>query len=146
MVDQVEDAPRKDIIVQAFGNSGYIVGKDMDDAIAIMNAVAPEHLCIQVENPMDVLSRIRNAGSIFVGPYTPIAAGDYASGTNHVLPTSGYAKVCSGLTVQMFRKTSTIQSLTPDGLAALAPTICTLARTEGLAAHARSVEIRKVRR
>lgn len=143
MMDQIKDAPRKDIILQALSNSGYIVAKDMDLAVEVMNGVAPEHLCIQVRDTMGVLSRIRNAGSIFVGPYTPIAAGDYASGTNHVLPTSGYATVCSGLTVQMFRKTSTVQWLTKDGLESLAHTITTLAHEEGLASHAASVEIRR---
>ena len=132
----------RDIIAQSMKNSGYIVAKDMELAIEIMNGVAPEHLCIEVKDPMDVLSKIRNAGSIFVGPYTPIAAGDYASGTNHVLPTSGYATMCSGLTVSMFRKTSTVQMLTKEGLAALAPTINTLAGVEGLHAHANSVKIR----
>ncbi|AGI47748.1 histidinol dehydrogenase [Thermoplasmatales archaeon BRNA1] len=143
MEEQVAEAPRRDIIVQSFQNSGYIVCKDMELAIETMNEVAPEHLCIQVRDPMDVLSKIRNAGSIFVGPYTPIAAGDYASGTNHVLPTSGYATMCSGLTVSMFRKTSTVQILTKDGLRELAPTITTLADAEGLNAHAASVDIRR---
>ncbi len=143
MMEQLKDMPRRDIIAQSMKNSGYIVAKDMELAAEVMNGVAPEHLCIQVRDSMDVLSRIRNAGSIFVGPYTPIAAGDYASGTNHVLPTSGYASMCSGLTVSMFRKTSTVQILTKDGLETLAPTIDTLARVEGLEAHARSVDIRR---
>lgn len=142
MMEQLAGEPRRDMIAQAFKNSGYIVAKDMDLAIETMNGIAPEHLCIEVMDPMDVLSKIRNAGSIFVGPYTPIAAGDYASGTNHVLPTSGYATMCSGLTVSMFRKTSTVQMLTKGGLAALAPTINTLAGVEGLHAHASSVRIR----
>ena len=142
MMIQLKDEPRRDIIAQSMKNSGYIVAKAMELAIEIMNGVAPEHLCIEVKDPMDVLSKIRNAGSIFVGPYTPIAAGDYASGTNHVLPTSGYATMCSGLTVSMFRKTSTVQMLTKEGLAALAPTINTLAGVEGLHAHANSVKIR----
>lgn len=142
MMIQLKDEPRRDIIAQSMKNSGYIVAKDMELAIEIMNGVAPEHLCIEVKDPMDVLSKIKNAGSIFVGPYTPIAAGDYASGTNHVLPTSGYATMCSGLTVSMFRKTSTVQMLTKEGLAALAPTINTLAGVEGLHAHANSVKIR----
>lgn len=142
MMIQLKDEPRRDIIAQSMKNSGYIMAKDMELAIEIMNGVAPEHLCIEVKDPMDVLSKIRNAGSIFVGPYTPIAAGDYASGTNHVLPTSGYATMCSGLTVSMFRKTSTVQMLTKEGLAALAPTINTLAGVEGLHAHANSVKIR----
>ncbi len=143
MMEQVAVTPRRDIILQALQNSGHIVCKDMELAIETMNGVAPEHLCIQTRDTMDVLSKIRNAGSIFVGPYTPIAAGDYASGTNHVLPTSGYASVCSGLTVAMFRKTSTVQILSKEGLESLAPTICTIAHEEGLEAHARSVTIRK---
>ena len=144
MVRQLEKEPRRDIIAKAMENSGYIVCKDMDLAVETMNGVAPEHLCIEVRDPMDVLSKVRNAGSIFVGPHTPIAAGDYASGTNHVLPTSGYASVCSGLTVQMFRKTSTVQMLTKEGLASLAPTIMTLSAEEGLHAHGQSVRARKV--
>ncbi len=144
MVRQLEKEPRRDIIAKAMENSGYIVCKDMDLAVETMNGVAPEHLCIEVRDPMDVLSKVRNAGSIFIGPYTPIAAGDYASGTNHVLPTSGYASVCSGLTVQMFRKTSTVQMLTKEGLASLAPTIMTLSAEEGLHAHGQSVRARKV--
>ena len=142
MMDLLKDEPRRDIIAKSTANSGYIVCKDMDLAIETMNGVAPEHLCIQVRNPQDALSKIRNAGSIFVGPYTPIAAGDYASGTNHVLPTSGYARMYSGLTANMFRKTSTVQMLTEDGLASLAPTITTLADVEGLHAHGMSVDIR----
>ena len=142
MMDILKDEPRKDIIAKSTANSGYIVCKNMDLAIETMNGVAPEHLCIEVRDPQDALSKIRNAGSIFVGPYTPIAAGDYASGTNHVLPTSGYAKVYSGLTANMFRKTSTVQMLTKEGLESLAPTITTLARVEGLHAHGMSVDIR----
>lgn len=140
---QVAKEPRREYIAQALGNSGYIVAKDMELAIETMNGVAPEHLCLDVRDPMDVLSKIRNAGSIFVGPYTPIAAGDYASGTNHVLPTSGYATMYSGLNVAHFRKTSTVQMLTKEGLAALMPTITTLAKAEGLHAHAESVKIRR---
>ncbi len=142
MMDLLKDEPRRDIIAKSTANSGYIICKNMDLAIETMNGIAPEHLCIQVRDPQDVLSKIRNAGSIFVGPYTPIAAGDYASGTNHVLPTSGYARVYSGLTANMFRKTSTVQMLTEDGLANLSPTITTLAKVEGLHAHGMSVDIR----
>ena len=142
MMKLLENEPRRDIIAKSTANSGFIVCKDMDLAVETMNGIAPEHLCIQVRDPQDVLSKIRNAGSIFVGPYTPIAAGDYASGTNHVLPTSGYAKVYSGLTANMFRKTSTVQMLTKDGLANLSPTITALAKVEGLHAHGMSVDIR----
>ena len=107
-----------------------------------MNEMAPEHLSIQTADPLDTLSKVRNGGSIFVGPYTPVAAGDYASGTNHVLPTAGNAKVASGLNVAHFRKTSTVQILTREGLETLSPTIRTIAEAEGLIAHSDSVKVR----
>lgn len=139
----IEAAPRREIIEKAMNNSGYIIAEDMDLAVEIMNGIAPEHLSIQVKDPLDVLGKVTNAGSIFVGPYTPVAAGDYASGTNHVLPTSGYAKTCSGLNISHFMKTSTVQILSKEGLASLAPTIETLAEAEGLYAHRDSVKVRK---
>ena len=139
---QVKDAPRKEIITAAMKNSGYIVADDMDLAIEMMNEVAPEHLCIQTKDVMDTLSKVRNAGSIFVGRYTPIAAGDYASGTNHVLPTACGAKLYSGLNVAHFRKTSTVQMLTKDGLDIIAPTIRKISKAEGLFAHCNSVDVR----
>ncbi len=138
----IEAAPRREIIEAAMENSGYIVADSMDLAIEITNEIAPEHLSIQVRDPLDVLGKVRNAGSIFVGPYTPVAAGDYASGTNHVLPTSGYAKTCSGLNVSMFMKTSTVQILSREGLENLSPTIQTIAEAEGLFAHRDSVRVR----
>ncbi len=143
MEKMIEDAPRKEIITKAMDNSGYIVSEDLDLAIEVMNGIAPEHLSIQVRDPLDVLSKVRNGGSIFIGPYTPVAAGDYASGTNHVLPTAGHAMTCSGLNVAHFMKTSTVQYLTKEGLANIACTIETLAEAEGLFAHKESVKIRK---
>ena len=143
MEKMIEDAPRKEIITKAMDNSGYIVSEDLDLAIEVMNGIAPEHLSIQVRDPLDVLSKVRNGGSIFIGPYTPVAAGDYASGTNHVLPTAGHAMTCSGLNVAHFMKTSTVQYLTKEGLASIACTIETLAEAEGLYAHKESVAIRK---
>ena len=143
MEGMIEKAPRREIIEKAINNSGYIIAEDMDLAIEIMNGIAPEHLSIQVRDPLDVLGKVRNGGSIFVGPYTPVAAGDYASGTNHVLPTSGHASTCSGLNIHHFMKTSTVQMLSKEGLAVLAPTIETLATAEGLHAHCESVKIRK---
>lgn len=142
MEKMIAKAPRREIIEKAMDNSGYIIAEDLDLAIEIMNGIAPEHLSIQVRDPMDTLSKVRNGGSIFIGPYTPVAAGDYASGTNHVLPTAGHAMTCSGLNVAHFMKTSTVQYLTSDGLAALAPTIETLATAEGLHAHCESVKVR----
>lgn len=139
----IAEAPRREIIEKAMNNSGYIIAEDIDLAVEIMNGIAPEHLSIQVSDPLDVLGKVRNAGSIFVGPYTPVAAGDYASGTNHVLPTSGHAATCSGLNVSHFMKTSTVQILSKEGLAAIAPTIEALAEAEGLFAHRDSVKVRK---
>ncbi len=139
---QVKDAPRKEIITAAMKNSGYIVADSMDIAIEMMNDIAPEHLSIQTKDVMDVLSKVRNAGSIFVGPYTPIAAGDYASGTNHVLPTACGAKLYSGLNVAHFRKTSTVQMLTKEGLDIIRPTIRKISKSEGLHAHCNSVDVR----
>ena len=143
MEAMIANAPRKDIINKALENSGYILCDDLDLAIETMNGIAPEHLSIQTTNPLDTLSKVTNAGSIFVGPFTPIAAGDYASGTNHVLPTAGHATTASGLNVAHFRKTSTVQMLTKEGLASLAPTIETLATAEGLHAHCESIKVRK---
>ncbi|HOT04017.1 MAG TPA: histidinol dehydrogenase [Methanolinea sp.] len=136
-------SPRKEIIEKALGHSGYVVSPTMEEAIAGMNEIAPEHLSIQVADPLSVLNMARHAGSIFVGPYTPVAAGDYASGTNHVLPTAGYAKTYSGLNVSHFCKTSTVQIIDRRGLEAIGDTIETIADAEGLCAHAESVRIRR---
>jgi histidinol dehydrogenase len=129
-------------MISALKNSGYIVEDDVELAAEIMNGIAPEHLSIQVKDPLSILSMVTNAGSIFIGPYTPVAAGDYASGTNHVLPTAGHAATMSGLNVAHFRKTSTVQIITRDGLAALAPTIIAISEAEGFFAHSDSVRIR----
>ncbi|MCL2295802.1 MAG: histidinol dehydrogenase [Methanomassiliicoccaceae archaeon] len=145
MEKQMERAPRKEIMLSALKNSGYIIEKDIELAVEIMNGIAPEHLSIQVKDSLEILSKITNAGSIFIGPYTPIAAGDYASGTNHVLPTAGHAATMSGLNVGHFRKTSTVQIISKDGLAALAPTIAAISKAEGLYAHTESVTIREKR-
>ncbi|MBQ8178972.1 MAG: histidinol dehydrogenase [Candidatus Methanomethylophilaceae archaeon] len=142
MERMIAEAPRREIIEKALENSGYIVTTDLELAIEMMNGIAPEHLSIQVRDPLAALSLVRNAGSIFVGPYTPVAAGDYASGTNHVLPTAGNAVTASGLNVAHFMKTSTVQYLTRQGLAAIAPTIETISTAEGLHAHCESVRVR----
>lgn len=139
---QTNSAPRKEIIEKALNNSGYIVTDSIDHAVEIINEMAPEHLSIQTVDVLDTLSKVRNAGSIFVGPYTPVAAGDYASGTNHILPTAGNAKTASGLNVAHFRKTSTVQIISRDGLEMLSPTIRKISTSEGLHAHCKSVEIR----
>lgn len=136
-------ARRRDIIEKALGHSGYIVAADIDEAVATVDAVAPEHLSVQVADPLAVLNRIRNAGSIFVGPYAAVACGDYASGTNHVLPTAGYARLYSGLDVNHFCRRSTVQVITREGLEAIGDVVETIADAEGLHAHAESVRVRR---
>ncbi len=137
------ESPRREIIEKALGHSGYVIMPTMAAAVSGMNEIAPEHLSIQVADALTVLNAVRHAGSIFVGPYTPVAAGDYASGTNHVLPTAGYAKTYSGLNVSHFCKTSTVQIIDRRGLEAIGDIIETIADAEGLCAHAESVRIRR---
>lgn len=143
---QLADAPRREIIEQALVHSGYMIAPDLDEAVSLMDRVAPEHLSIMVEDPLSVLTAVKNAGSIFVGPFAPVAAGDYASGTNHVLPTAGYAATYSGLNVSHFTKTSTVQVISRTGLEAIGDTIESIADAEGLHAHAASVRIRRASR
>lgn len=140
---QKKDMPRLRIIDDALKNSGYMMADSIDHAVEMMNDMAPEHLSIQTSDVMDVLMKVRNAGSIFVGPYSPVASGDYASGTNHVLPTAGGAATMSGLNVSHFRKTSTVQMISKEGLDGLADTIETIAESEGFTAHRDSVRIRR---
>ena len=139
----VAEAPRKEIIVEALKNSGYTVVKDMDEAIAASDVVAPEHLSIQVADPLSVVTKVKNAGAIFVGKYSAVACGDYAVGTNHVLPTAGYSKMYSGLDVQHFCKTASVEILDRDGLETIADIVETIATAEGLHAHAQSVRVRR---
>lgn len=120
-------------------NSAVVTVRSLDEAIEISNRFAPEHLSIP---DRALLARVHNAGSVFVGPFSPEAAGDYASGPNHVLPTSGAARQRGGLSVTDYLKVISVQTLTARALAKLAPAITTLARAEGLEAHARSVELR----
>ena len=120
-------------------NSAIIVVRHLDEAAEISNRFAPEHLSIHDES---MLPKLRHAGSIFVGPYSPEAAGDYAAGPNHVLPTGGAARVRGGLSVHDFCKVITVQQLTRAGLQSIAGAVTTIARTEGLEGHARSVEVR----
>ncbi len=120
-------------------NSAIVIVRSLDEAIDIANRFAPEHLSIPEER---LLHRVRHAGSVFIGPFSPEAAGDYASGPNHVLPTSGAARVRGGLSVTDFLKVISVQQLSEQALRRLAPAIATLARAEGLEGHARSVEVR----
>jgi histidinol dehydrogenase len=136
-------APRKEIIEKALNNSGYVMVRDMDEAIAASDVVAPEHLSIQVADPLSVVTRVKNAGAIFVGKYSAVACGDYAVGTNHVLPTAGYAKMYSGLDVGHFCKTASVEMIDKNGLEAIGDVVETIAEAEGLYAHAQSVNIRR---
>ena len=133
---------RREIAEKAIAHSVSIVCEDIDQAILISNSYAPEHLIVQTEQPRLLQARLKNAGSIFLGAWTPESVGDYASGTNHVLPTYGYTKTYSSLGLADFVKRYTIQELTQDGLRHLAPTVTCLADAEGLTAHKRAVTIR----
>jgi histidinol dehydrogenase len=139
---QSTQLPRKEIIVKALQHSKAVVVENMNSAIEIVNAYAAEHLIINCEDADSVAERITNAGSVFIGEYSPESAGDYASGTNHTLPTNAFARSYSGVSVDSFVKKITFQKLSKDGLAALAPTIVTMAEAEGLQAHANAVKIR----
>jgi histidinol dehydrogenase len=143
MAELLTRAPRKEIIEKALNNSGYTIVADLDDAITASDRVAPEHLSIQVADPLSVVTRVKNAGAIFVGKYSAVASGDYAVGTNHVLPTAGYAKMYSGLDVSHFCKTASVEIIDENGLEAIGDIVETLAEAEGLFAHSQSVKIRR---
>lgn len=139
---QLSTLPRKAIASKALVNSAIIIVSDLSQAITIVNDYAPEHLLLQTKNPRTLLADIQTAGSIFIGNYSPEAAGDYASGTNHVLPTYGYARSYSGLSVTDFVKHMSVQELTREGLLQLSSSITTLASAEGLIGHRRAIEVR----
>ena len=142
--EQVADRERADIIGDALDNdaSGVLLARSMSEAVLFAEEYAAEHLSIQADDDEALLDRIDSAGSVFLGPYTPVAAGDYASGTNHVLPTNGGAKRFGGLSVDAFLRSTTVQRLDSDGLDDLSASITTLAEAEGLEAHAESVRRR----
>ncbi len=140
--EQMKRLSRWKIARESLEHSRYILARDVDQALEISNLYAPEHLIVNVRDAEGTLDRITHAGSIFLGPWTPESAGDYASGTNHVLPTYGYARFTDALSLKDFQKRSTVQRLSKAGLASLSETIITIARGEGLDAHANSVSIR----
>ena len=142
--EQVADRERADIIGDALDNdaSGVLLARSMSEAVLFAEEYAAEHLSIQADDDEALLDRIDSAGSVFLGPYTPVAAGDYASGTNHVLPTNGGAKRFGGLSVDAFLRSTTVQRLDSDSLDELSASITTLAEAEGLEAHAESVRRR----
>ncbi|MEZ8793397.1 histidinol dehydrogenase [Vibrio splendidus] len=139
---QLKELSRANIAQQALASSLIIIAESITQAIVISNFYGPEHLIVQTKNPRELLPLLDNAGSIFLGDWSPESAGDYASGTNHVLPTYGYTKTYSSLGLADFSKRMTVQELTADGLKGLAPTVVTMAEAEGLDAHKRAVTIR----
>lgn len=140
---QVVELPRRPIASVSWRDYGAIIrAQSREEAIALANRIAPEHLELAVDNPEGMMDGIRHAGAIFLGHHTPEAIGDYVGGSNHVLPTARSARFSSGLSVMDFIKRTSVLSCTPDALAKLGPAAQTLARTEGLTAHARSVAIR----
>lgn len=139
---QLARLPRRKIAREALLASRLVCVPDLDTALAVANRYAPEHLVLNVADAEALLPKVCNAGSVFLGPWTPETLGDYVSGTNHVLPTYGYARQLSGLSVADFQKSFTVQSATAEGLAGLAPAAIALAEAEGLEGHARAVKLR----
>ncbi|MDD4158334.1 MAG: histidinol dehydrogenase [Proteiniphilum sp.] len=139
---QLEVLPRKELAVQALRNSKAILFRDMENCIAFSNAYAPEHLILATENPVLLSRGVLNAGSVFLGHYSCESAGDYASGTNHTLPTSGYARAYSGVSLDSFVKKITFQQLSEEGILSIGPAIEAMAEAEELLAHKNAVSIR----
>lgn len=140
--EQLEKLPRKEITEKALQHSRIIVLKDCREMVDFTNQYAPEHLIIQAEGYASIAEQIENAGSVFMGYYTPESAGDYASGTNHTLPTNGYARAYSGVNLDSFTKKITFQEITPEGIRNLGATIQIMAANEHLEAHRNAVTIR----
>ena len=150
IVEQVKQAlneqllllPRKDFAEKALGNSKAIVIHETEQALALINEYAPEHLILSIQQAEMIAEKVWNAGSVFIGNYSPESVGDYASGTNHTLPTNGYAKAYSGVSVDSFVKKITFQQLTERGLTNIAQTVMDMAKAESLDAHSKAVQIR----
>ena len=139
---EVEKLNRKEYMLPSLSHSVAFSFDNSKELIDAINLYAPEHLIINTEDYDDILSGVMNAGSVFLGQYSPESAGDYASGTNHTLPTSGWAKSCSGVSIDSFIKKMTVQKLTKEGIRELAPVIMELAAAEGLTAHREAAEVR----
>ena len=142
LVNQLEQIPRKDLASKSLENSFVLITDDISKAIGFSNKYAPEHLIINVKEPDSYIQSILNAGSVFLGQYSPESAGDYASGTNHSLPTYGYAKTFGGVSVEAFIKSITFQKLSREGLKNISGAVETLAEVEGLQAHKNAITIR----
>lgn len=134
--------PRKELAAKSLENSKLIVVRDMEEAIELTNAYAPEHLIVETADYMSVAERVVNAGSVFLGSLTPESAGDYASGTNHTLPTNGYAKAYSGVSLDSFIRKITFQEIKPEGILTIGPAIEVMAANEQLDAHKNAVTVR----
>jgi histidinol dehydrogenase len=135
--------PRKALAAKALENSRAVYLSDLEEAVSLVNAYAAEHLILAMDNASEVAEHIVNAGSVFIGHYSPESVGDYASGTNHTLPTNGFAHAYSGVSVDAFVKKITYQQLSQQGLNNIAETVRLMAEAEGLDAHARAVTIRQ---
>ncbi|KAL3154279.1 Histidinol dehydrogenase, chloroplastic [Trebouxia sp. C0010 RCD-2024] len=140
--EQCAALPRMEVAAQALSHSSIISVSGRDEAIKLTNLYAPEHLIVNVEDAEDWLPELDNAGSVFLGRWTPESVGDYASGTNHVLPTYGFARMYSGVSLESFQKSMTVQTLSKEGLKRLGPTVAHMADLEGLTAHQRAVTLR----
>lgn len=142
MQKQIKRLSRNEVIASALKHSKAILVKDISEGVAMVNAYAAEHLILICDAAEEVAARVVNAGSVFIGAYSPESVGDYASGTNHTLPTAGYAKAYSGVSVDSFVKKITYQKLTPQGLKNIGSTVIEMANAEGLDAHANAVQVR----
>ena len=142
LLKQAQSTVRGEIVSSSLKNAAILIAGSIEQCIDISNSFAPEHLEIMTKNDEMVLEKIEHAGSIFVGNYAPVPVGDYASGTNHVLPTAGYARMYSGLNIMHFLKVSSIQRISKEGLATIRDTVISLAEKEGLQAHADAIRIR----
>lgn len=139
---QLEELPRKEFATKALKNSRFVCFNDIHTAMDFVNAYAPEHLILAVSNPYDWAALVKQAGSVFMGYYSPESAGDYASGTNHTLPTNGFARAYSGVNIDSFMKKITFQELSANGLQAIGPAIQTMAAAEMLDGHKNAVTVR----
>ena len=139
---EVEKLGRKEYMLPSLSHSAAFSFYDDESVLKMVNSYAPEHLIINTSDPYALLEGVESAGSVFLGPYSPESAGDYASGTNHTLPTSGHAASQSGVSVDSFIKKITVQELTKEGIRSLAPTVITMAEAEELTAHAEAARVR----
>lgn len=142
MADQLENLKRQELTRKSLEHSKVIVLRDMDEVMELVNEYAPEHLILNTRDYMSLARKVRNAGSVFLGPYSPESAGDYASGTNHTLPTNGYAKAYNGVNLDSYMRKVTFQELSAEGLRSLGPIIEVMAQNEQLDAHKNAVTVR----